>query len=429
MNRHIGLVAVQVGELDHFLWRAVHRGANQSAELAHTQVLMNDVVALLNLVEFLERKGQLARAGTVALEVILVETVKNLVVGEDAHLQVIVHKALVQCAQHGLKGDGVTAVFKDVAQALNLLGTVTQDEQPVTTRQEVGERLPDEVKVLVIDALGLAVQRQPLDTTCGSGLAIGVADAAQLPQALQEQVGINHLVHSLGVTLVGDKRTHRHSLTGNLADARFEPLFAAAQHDGVIAHIVDQRHIVLTTIGTGTVVQDADVLQVFLAQLRLDVEGAYRVNVVAPKVDAVRQLVAVGEHVKDGAAHAELTWLIHIVGCREAQFSQTRCHLGQVGGTTRTQLHGARLHILAAAHTLGQRLGIGHHPAHHGVVKPAVQHLGAQNLIRRIHLAVFDVALVARRKNQHMLVASQLTQVVVHVSGFIQIVHHNQIGT
>ena len=166
---------------------------------------MHDIVALLDLVQFLERQGQLARAGTVALEVILVEAVKDLMVGKDAQLQILIHKALVQRAQHRLEADGVATVLKDVVQALNLHGAVAQDDQLVALRQEIGKRLTDKVKILVVDALWLAVQRQALDAALGSGFAVDQGDAPQCVQPLDKQVGIHNLVGGLGVALIGNQ--------------------------------------------------------------------------------------------------------------------------------------------------------------------------------------------------------------------------------
>ena len=65
----------------------------------------------------------------------------------------------MQRAQHGLEADVVATVLKDVVQALDLLGTVGEDEYLVALLEEVGKRLPDEVEILVVDALRLAVQR------------------------------------------------------------------------------------------------------------------------------------------------------------------------------------------------------------------------------------------------------------------------------
>ena len=133
VDGNVCLITVQVGEFNHLLRRAVHVDAQQAAEFAHTQVLMNDIVAFLDLVEFLEREGEFARACAVALEVVLVETVKYLVVGEDTELQVIVNKAFMQRPEYRFKGNIITTVLKDVVQAFNLLDTVAQDDEPVAT--------------------------------------------------------------------------------------------------------------------------------------------------------------------------------------------------------------------------------------------------------------------------------------------------------
>ena len=59
-------------------------------------VFVDNVVASLYLVQFLERQRKFARSCPLALEVVLVEAVKNLMVGEDAHLPVVVDKTFVQ---------------------------------------------------------------------------------------------------------------------------------------------------------------------------------------------------------------------------------------------------------------------------------------------------------------------------------------------
>ena len=242
------LVTVQVGEFDHLLRRAVHVDAQQASEFAHTQVFVDDIVAFLDLVEFLEREGEFARTCAVALEVVLVETVKYLVVGEDTQLQVVVNETLMQRPEYRLKGDIVATVLKDVVQAFNLLDTVAQDDKPVATGQEVGERLADEVEILVVNALWLAVQCQALHALFGSRFSGCEADASQLVQTVDKQVGIHHLVGGVGIAFVGDDGADRHALTGDFVDACCEPLLAAAQHDGVVADVVQQRHVVFSAI-------------------------------------------------------------------------------------------------------------------------------------------------------------------------------------
>ena len=100
--RHKDHVVVLVDEFYHLLGGAVDVGAHQSAELAHAVVDVHDVVAYLDGLQLFERQGELARAGAVAFEGVFVETVENLMVGEDARLGDVVDKALVEGAQDGL---------------------------------------------------------------------------------------------------------------------------------------------------------------------------------------------------------------------------------------------------------------------------------------------------------------------------------------
>ena len=348
-------------------------------------------------------------------------------VGKDAQLEVVIDKALMQSAQYRLKADVIAPVLKDVVQALNLLGAVGEDEYFIVLGQELRERLADEVKILVVNTLRLAMQRQTLHTLLGCRLAASEGDAAQCVQSSHEQVGINNLVGRLGVALVSDQSAYRHSLPGNLANACIEPLLTAAQHDGVIVHIIEQRHIVLPATTMRIVVENAHAVETLLAQLGLDIKGAYRVDIVTPKIDAVRQFITEREHIQDGAAHTELARFIDIIGRREPQFTQVCNGLAQVGHAARRQLDGAGLNVLATTHTFGKRLGIGDHPAHLGIVKPAVEHLGTQNLVWSIHLAVLDVPLIARWEDQHLLVASQLAQIIIHVAGLVQIIDHDKV--
>ena len=85
-----------IDDFDHLLIAISLRHTDQSAELADAVVDVDDVVAHLKLLYLLQRQCYLAAAGTVALEVVLVETVEYLMVGKHAELQVVINKTLVQ---------------------------------------------------------------------------------------------------------------------------------------------------------------------------------------------------------------------------------------------------------------------------------------------------------------------------------------------
>ena len=100
VDRHIDAAATVVENLDHLLITIPLGHAHKPAELTHTMIDMHHEVANLKLLDFLQRKCHLTTTGFVALEVILMETVEYLVVGEDADAQVIVGKALVEGPFH-----------------------------------------------------------------------------------------------------------------------------------------------------------------------------------------------------------------------------------------------------------------------------------------------------------------------------------------
>ena len=157
VDGHENDVAIQVDEFDHLLHGAVDTGAQQAAEFAYAVIFVHNVVTHFNLAQFLERKGQFSATRTVALEVVLVETVENLVVGEHAQMQIFIDKSLVHSAQHRLELDIVFAVVEDDTQTLNLFFAVAQNEDSVAFFQKTLKRVADEVEILVIDALWRAV--------------------------------------------------------------------------------------------------------------------------------------------------------------------------------------------------------------------------------------------------------------------------------
>ena len=68
-------------------------------------VYMNHIVANLKLLYLLERQSHFSTTGLIALQVVLMETVEYLVVGKEAHSQVVVDKTFVQCFVNGGKTD------------------------------------------------------------------------------------------------------------------------------------------------------------------------------------------------------------------------------------------------------------------------------------------------------------------------------------
>ena len=114
-------VVVLIDELHHLLCGVAIRDAHQAGKAAHAMVGMHHVVAGSELVQLLQRESHLAATCLVALEVVLVEAVEKLVVGEDAQAQCVVGKALVQGLLHRGEGDAVSPILEDGADAVCLL--------------------------------------------------------------------------------------------------------------------------------------------------------------------------------------------------------------------------------------------------------------------------------------------------------------------
>ena len=77
-------IVILINQFDGLLHLTVHLGAYQSPELSYAMVDMYDIIPLRELVQFLERKGDLSASCLIALQVELVEAVEQLMVGEKA---------------------------------------------------------------------------------------------------------------------------------------------------------------------------------------------------------------------------------------------------------------------------------------------------------------------------------------------------------
>lgn len=74
-------------------------------------------------------------------------------VGEDASFLEVVHKSLVESGDDGREFYFVATVGEDFFESFNLLVAVGEDENFVTIVKETGERITDDIKILVVNAL------------------------------------------------------------------------------------------------------------------------------------------------------------------------------------------------------------------------------------------------------------------------------------
>ena len=168
-------VIVLVDNLDHLLHgRGGGRGGNgsgavdghadEASEAADAVIHMDDVVAHFKLLQFLQRESHLSRTSTVAAEVVFVEAVEDLMVCEEADLQVVVGEACVQSLVNWDEMQLRRLLLEDGSQAVGLLPRICQNVDGVALGEVVLEGVGDEVEVLVEDGLRSGGERERLFT-------------------------------------------------------------------------------------------------------------------------------------------------------------------------------------------------------------------------------------------------------------------------
>ena len=132
VNRDVDGIATLVGNLDHLLillavgcWLLAvsYWHTHQTAKLADAVIHVYHVVTYFKLLYLLECQRHLTRTGLIALEVVLMETVKDLMVGQEAGTGVSINKALVQRMVDGHKRQPL--LIQDILQTFLLLLTVS----------------------------------------------------------------------------------------------------------------------------------------------------------------------------------------------------------------------------------------------------------------------------------------------------------------
>ena len=218
-----------------------------------------------------------------------------------------------------------------------------------------------------------------------------------------------------------------------MGDAFADPLDVLTGDDGIGRQELDERdaaHLVLAEAGG-----DGDLGKGFLGELRIDLEGAQRLDLVAEEVDAVGVFGGIAEDVEDGAAHGILTGFIDVIDALEASVKEHFGHELLIDLLLLVQGEDGVVHFRVLGHLFGESLGIGHHQEGIGrgtfgrrvVVAlddglDGRERLGAQDLVGRVDLSVLDAALVAAGEERHGVLAADLTQVVVEVAGLLLVV-------
>ena len=375
-------VVVFVKEADDLLCVAVGGDFLQSAESAHAVVDMSDIVAWLELEEFLEGEGLVGVAHVA--DSVFVVALEDFVVGEAEEVLGVVDKAVVGLALEELdmvddvvdvdaaaivEGDGVVGgvgAGKDFLEASLLLLVGDGDDGAVAAVAVLGEGVDKEVELLVERRLGL---REGLDGSgVGEVVAVALLDDAATEERLEELVAGAVVLAVLsgigeeGLDGFGDEHKPLHP------------------YEVVAAEIMDKRHLLLDGDGVGLagghIGQDADLVVLLDGELRDGVEGAEGLDGGVEEFDAVRVLVGKGEDVDDAAAHGVLSGLHHKVDAVEFVFlhdvdNEVDISVGAFG-----QAEGVAGKCTRRDHLLVECLGIGD-DGHGAAAVELLDHLAA----------------------------------------------------
>ena len=122
-------------------------------------VCMYHIIAKLKLIQLLQTLCYLATSCLVALEVILMETVENLMIGKDTHPLFIIHKTFVDGLLNSSKLNVITPILEDGLDAFRLLLTITTYKQPIAIQQIALQSFAQQIKILVEDGLHIRIEQ------------------------------------------------------------------------------------------------------------------------------------------------------------------------------------------------------------------------------------------------------------------------------
>ena len=120
VDAHIHLVVVLIHDAYHLLIAVANGNTHETGKLSDAVIHMYDEVARLHFLKFFHGERHLSAACGIRTETVFMEAVEYLMVGEDAHLHVIVGKAAMQGFLHRLEIYRRDAYHSAVSQFLVL---------------------------------------------------------------------------------------------------------------------------------------------------------------------------------------------------------------------------------------------------------------------------------------------------------------------
>ena len=90
-------------------------------------IRVNHIISRSKLIQFFEGQSDLTRTGLVTFQVVLMETVEQLMIRKNTQMQRMIHKAFMYRTYYRSKLNLISPVFKDGSDTVGLLSAVTTD--------------------------------------------------------------------------------------------------------------------------------------------------------------------------------------------------------------------------------------------------------------------------------------------------------------
>ena len=149
MNGDIDEVVVLIGDFHHLLHHSVEWYAHHSSKSSDPMVNMYHIIAIFELLDFLERERHLSSSGLIAPDAVVMEAFKNLMVSENGDFSITVDKSLMHGAFHHvevIRIEGVALNFlrhHDFPEPFELVRAVGHDDHFVIFLNEPCTFLPE----------------------------------------------------------------------------------------------------------------------------------------------------------------------------------------------------------------------------------------------------------------------------------------------
>ena len=114
-------------KFQHFLRSISIRNTYQTGETTDTMIRVNHIISRSKLIQFFEGQSDLTRTGLVTFQVVLMETVEQLMIRKNTQMQRMIHKAFMYRTYYRSKLNLISPVFKDGSDTVGLLSAVTTD--------------------------------------------------------------------------------------------------------------------------------------------------------------------------------------------------------------------------------------------------------------------------------------------------------------